>query len=178
LGAEYHDLREKIIADLRKATYPVDGKPLFDWVEPRENVYSGEYMDSAPDIMFSLRGYRAVVGEDAELPLMGPWSQPRAGYHRREGILVLNGPMIQAGGILRNARIEDVAPTILTCCGLAFDEDMDGDVLNDALRPGFLEAVPPRRERFAESRSVAGAKVCREDSEEMEDLLKGLGYLN
>jgi len=176
MGGEYHNVRERLIADLRNVLHPSDRKPLFDWVEPRENIYSGEYLDDAPDIIFCLREYSMVVGEDAEPPLIGPWSQPRAGFHRREGIVVLNGPMIRAGTKLVECRIEDVAPTILACWGLASDEGMDGEIITGAVEPSFLEAHPPKKDKFEDT----GERLepCGEDAEDMEDLLKGLGYLN
>ncbi|HDS30804.1 MAG TPA: hypothetical protein ENN67_07145, partial [Firmicutes bacterium] len=178
MGAEYHSVRENLIDALRKSKHPVTGEQLFDWVEPRENIYSGEYLENAPDIMFELMGYKAVVGEDAEPPLIGPWSQPRAGYHRRDGILIMKGPMVQSSVKIENARIEDIAPTILACWGLKSDESMNGAVLNDAIKPEFIEAHPPAKDNFDELADKSGERVCREDSEEMEDLLKGLGYLN
>ena len=177
-GGDYHKIRDELIENLQSATHPVDGKPLFDWVEPRENIYAGEYLESAPDIMFSLREYRAVVGEDAELPLMGPWSQPRAGYHRRSGIIVVNGPMVREGERVQEARIQDIAPTILTCWGLDYDSGMDGRIVKNIFRPGFLDANPPAGRDFGGTESGEGARVCGDDSAEMEDLLKGLGYLN
>jgi len=184
MGGEYHRVRDRLIEDLRKSIHPSDRKPLFDWVEPRENVYSGEYLDNAPDIIFSLREYRMVVGEDAEPPLVGPWSQPRAGFHRRDGIVVLAGPMIRKGIQLGKSRIEDVAPTLLACWGLAADEGMDGEVMRGAIEPEFLVAHPARRADFADHAQDAHAtwglrrEPCERDAEDMEDLLKGLGYLN
>ncbi len=176
MGAEYHRVREQLIEKMRNAKHPSDATPLFDWVEPRENIYSGEFLENAADIVFSLRGYRAVVGEDAHPPLMGPWSQPRAGFHRRDGVLVLKGPMIQKCAKIEKARIEDVAPTLLACWGLALDEGMDGKVIQDAIERDFLDEHPERRQAFGESRKTID--TCAQDASDAEDLLKGLGYLN
>ncbi len=176
MGGEYHRMRDSLIDDLSKAVHPSDGKPYFDWVEPRENIYSGEYLENAPDIIYQLRSYTTVIGEDAEPPLIGPWSQPRAGYHRREGVLILNGPMIKPGTELNKTGIENVAPTILNCWGLASDVEMDGKLINEALTAEFLENVPERRESFEEA--TGKFDPCDQSDAETEDLLKGLGYLN
>jgi predicted AlkP superfamily phosphohydrolase/phosphomutase len=176
LGGEYHRVRDELIDTLRKAKNPDDGTLLFDWVEPRENIFSGECIDLAPDIVYSLRGYRAVVGEDAEAPTWGPWSQPRAGYHRREGVLIARGPMIKENALINGARIQDIAPTVLACWGLESDEAMDGAVLTDLLKPGFVDANPPRKGNY--STEVCSVTVGDDDSADMEDLMKGLGYLN
>lgn len=175
-GAEYYQVREKLIAELRNLKHPDDNKPLFDWVEPRERIYSGEYLENAPDIMYGLRGYTMVIGEDAEPPMIGPWSQPRAGFHRREGILILRGPMIRSGASLAKTGIEDVVPTVLRCWGLKLDKGMDGDVIDEAIDTGFLLSVPLVKDSF-EGQVKQEGPSC-EDSQEMEDLLKGLGYLN
>jgi predicted AlkP superfamily phosphohydrolase/phosphomutase len=178
-GGEYHKTRDELISALRKAKHPSTGELLFDWVEPRENIYTGECVELAPDIIYTLRNYRAVVGEDAQPPLMSPWSQPRAGYHRRDGILVVSGPMIQEGVEAIGARIEDIAPTVLACWGLKAETGMDGQVLTDIIKPGFLDSNPPVRESyFSAVCEAAGAGIDAEDSAEMEDLLKGLGYLS
>lgn len=177
MGGAYHRVRDELIDALRTFKHPIDGKPLFDWVEPREKIYSGEWVELAPDIIYSLRNYRAVVGEDVEPPLIGPWSQPRAGYHRREGIILLKGSMIKEGVSVNAARIQDVAPTILACWGLSLDQGMDGVVLSEAIKPTFLENCPIEIENF-QSQVCESVGVGEEDSAEMEDLLKGLGYLN
>jgi predicted AlkP superfamily phosphohydrolase/phosphomutase len=176
-GGEYHKTRDELISALRKVKHPSTGQPLFDWVEPRENIYSGECVELAPDVIYSLGNYRAVVGEDAQPPLISQWSQPRAGYHRRDGIIIATGPMIREGIVATGARIEDIAPTVLACWGLKAETGMDGKVLADIIKPDFLEAHPPVRESYF-SAVCEAAGVGAEDSAEMEDLLKGLGYLS
>ncbi len=176
MGGEYFKLRDKLIVDLRKVKHPSDNRPLFDWIEPREKIYSGEYLDLAPDIMYGLRNYSMVIGEDAEPPVISPWSQPRAGFHRREGIIILKGPMIRKGIKLARTYIENVTPTILNCWGLKLDNGMDGEIIEEALETGFRLNNPVRKQSFGEFQKQDGPSC--EDSQEMEDLLKGLGYLN
>jgi predicted AlkP superfamily phosphohydrolase/phosphomutase len=176
LGADYFKLRDKLIADLKAFKHPHDHGPVFDWVEPRENIYSGEYITSAPDIIFGIRGYSMVVSEDAQPPIVCPWTQPRAGFHRRDGVLVLKGPMIRKGATLEKVGIEDVAPTLFHCWGLKSDTEMDGKLITGAIEPSFLENNPEQRESF--SGSNVKIDPCGQDASEMEDLLKGLGYIN
>ncbi|MFH1676012.1 MAG: alkaline phosphatase family protein [bacterium] len=176
-GAEYHKVRDELIGLMRECKHPVDRKRLFDWVEPRENVYSGERIEDAPDIIFSLRNYRMVIGEDAEPPLVSAWSQPRAGFHRREGIFVFKGPMIGRNANINDANIEDVAPTICACMGLKTDNGCDGKIIREIIDPTFLEKFPPSSADF-ESSGHPVPEICGKDAEDMEDLMKGLGYLN
>ena len=176
-GAEYHKVRDELTGKLRECKHTADGKRLFDWVEPRENIYSGERIDDAPDIIFSLRNYRMVIGEDAEPPLVSPWSQGRAGFHRREGIFAIKGPMIGRYENIVDANIEDIAPTICACMGLKIDKGCDGKILREIIDPTFLSEYPPLKADF-ESSGRATPEICGKDAEDMEDLIKGLGYLN
>jgi hypothetical protein len=126
--------------------------------------------------MYGLRNYSMVIGEDAEPPVISPWSQPRAGFHRREGIIILKGPMIRKGIKLARTDIENVTPTILNCWGLKLDNGMDGEIIEEALETGFRFNNPVQKQSFEGFQKQDGPSC--EDSQEMEDLLKGLGYLN
>jgi len=175
MGGEYHKVRDELISALRNYKHP-DGTAMFDWVEPSENIHSGEFLKDAPDIVFELRGYSAVVGEDAEPPTIGPWMQPRAGYHRRDGIVILNGPMIKRGIEIARAGIIDVTPTILACWGLSYDKSMDGEIIENAVIDEFKRKFPPQKGEF--QTSARKIDTCKRDDSEVEDLMKGLGYLN
>ena len=88
----------------------------------------------------------------------------------------MKGPMINKNFDLGKTGIENVTPTILNCWGLASDESMDGNVIGECLDPGYLEKYPERREVFEEKRKKIDPG--KRDDSEVEDLMKGLGYLN
>jgi hypothetical protein len=59
-----------------------------------------------------------------------------------DGVLLLRGDGVRAGTFVRDAGIEDVAPTLLYALGLPVGRDLDGRVLTGAFEPAFLAAHP------------------------------------
>ncbi|MCU4924899.1 alkaline phosphatase family protein [Halobacteria archaeon AArc-dxtr1] len=95
--------------------------------------------------------------------------------HRSSGIMLCRGPSIDAGASLRGARVVDVAPTLLHGIGQAVPANADGRVLFDAFRTD----APPSGTKV-ERRDVSrleGADDVDEDFSDVEDRLKGLGYM-
>jgi arylsulfatase A-like enzyme len=98
------------------------------------------------------------------------------GSHRHEGIVVLAGPSA-AQGVKISARIEDVAPTLLYLLGEPVPTELEGRVLLEAIVPDLLDRRPPE---YAED-GAAGATEAQhyraEESAEVEERLRGLGYI-
>ncbi|HJS30053.1 MAG TPA: hypothetical protein VJ768_10550, partial [Anaerolineales bacterium] len=65
-----------------------------------------------------------------------------SGNHRPEGILIANGPAFKRGELLKDARMIDLAPTLLHLAGVPVPEDMEGRVLGAAYEPSFLDSHP------------------------------------
>ncbi|MXV62529.1 phosphodiesterase [Natronorubrum sp. JWXQ-INN-674] len=98
-----------------------------------------------------------------------------AASHRSEGIVLCRGPSIEPGASLRGARVVDIAPTLLHGIGEPVPENADGRVLFDA----FDEAATPastKVERTGVSKGEGGEAVD-DDFTDVEDRLKGLGYM-
>ena len=96
-----------------------------------------------------------------------------SGCHRREGIFIAAGAGIRQAGQLPEASILDLAPTLLHLLGEAVPREMDGRVLTEAL-------VDPAPVRYAEddnSDVAAEQSFGAEDAEQIEERLRGLGYL-
>jgi len=55
-----------------------------------------------------------------------------------DGLLLLAGPGVRSGSMIANARIIDVAPTLLYALGMPIADDLDGRVLTDAFSEDFL----------------------------------------
>src|SRR5262249_36550201 len=53
-----------------------------------------------------------------------------ADWHRKFGILVLNGPGVKRGTTLDDVSVLDVTPTVLAAMGQAVAQDMEGRVLD------------------------------------------------
>ena len=100
------------------------------------------------------------------------------GTHRLDGIFMAMGDIIRQGEQIRNAQILDLAPTILYMLGQPIPDDMDGRVLIEILKEEFLQKNPPRydRSRYDTTTNEIVA-YSDEESQNVAEMLKGLGYL-
>jgi hypothetical protein len=88
------------------------------------------------------------------------------------------GPGIQPGSSLEDASILDVAPTILRLLGIAPSETMSGRALTEILSPELAtQTVGPVAtwDFLVEERDL---RQAREISEEEEEKLRALGYID
>ena len=84
-----------------------------------------------------------------------------------------SGPSFRRQATLDHARIQDVAPTLLSVLQCPVGRDMDGRVLNEVLVEPKLS--PPQD--YSAVRTVRGERLGQEDEAAIEKRLKGLGYL-
>ena len=109
-GGEYEGVRDEIISGLRKLADPKTGKPLDIRLYKREEIYHGEHLNLAPDILIQLDSYPEVTEtEDSE------WHKPTwSGWHAPKGIFMASGKNIKRSAQrLRNLRLYDITPTVL-----------------------------------------------------------------
>jgi predicted AlkP superfamily phosphohydrolase/phosphomutase len=178
-GAEYVAVRERVVDALRQLTHPQTGRPLLDEVIYGPDVTHGPYADQAPDLHLILDGYRCIA-----FPLFATnkevvTQQIRgdSGCHRRNGIFVGHGPAFRQRTLVDESQIIDLAPTILHLLGLPVPSDMDGRVLDEALRPELLDAHPVRFDRARTAEEGEETALSSEDAAEIEERLRALGYL-
>ena len=152
----------------------------------REELYHGPLITEIPDMVVNLRdwSYCPVIGTASELaekaiirPPVQEWKQlAHSGTHRREGILLLNGPEITHCD-LGVAQMVDIAPTVMNLLDLPALEDWDGRILEDALGGGAARVVSGT-EGYQQSRTERRGKVySQEDEDEVRKRLEDLGYL-
>jgi len=127
---EREETKAKLIYDLENLSKDIGKEVEVQIYEPRK-LYSGEKVNLLPDIIFTINNWRCVIIEDSfDRPLFEekPFSTRHTGSHRLNGIFLAYGPRIKKGqGI--DAKIYDIAPTILHIFGLPVPNDMDGRVL-------------------------------------------------
>jgi predicted AlkP superfamily phosphohydrolase/phosphomutase len=101
-----------------------------------------------------------------------------SGDHRMHGIFIGRGPELRRGIEIEGARIIDYAPTILHSFGVEVPSDMDGQVLQQVFTEEYLAQNPVRISDSAALLESAGAGgMSDEESEEIRQRLRGLGYL-
>lgn len=137
---EYERIRSEIMQSLQKVV-DKDSPVVMD-VFKREEVMSGQYIDRAPDILFTLHdGYCPTYYSD------GPNSEyigddkggykggtANTGIHRPEGIFMSYGPDIRPHRLEVARRVWDIAPTILHMMNLSVPSYMDGVVMKEIFR--------------------------------------------
>ena len=176
--SEFEAVRGDIIAAAAELVDPETGSHVVRAAHRREEIYSGQYLDSAPDVLLEL-DERYEVGHSAarrSLSHAGTRAGRSAATHRPDGILVMNGPGIREGHDLGGATILDVPATLLWALGLEIPQQMEGRVLTDAFEDRFVSEYPIRR--GAESVDQRSDEAyTREEEEQMTAHLEDLGYL-
>ena len=175
-GKEASALIAELSGRLSQLRDPATGATLAVNVWRKEEIYSGPYLDDAPDLIVALDNYRTNVMAELghgelfdEEPL---WS----GNHAPDGIFLARGPGIVAGRQV-DANIMDVVPTLLHMLGAAVPRDADGRVLLELFEDGS-----DVRRREVELVNAAGYRdrvesFSDEEQAEMAKQLKDLGYL-
>lgn len=125
------------------------------------DIYSGEFLQLAPNILFEINNFECSVHYEFGKSIYKsmPHNPNHSGSHRKNGIFIAYGSDVKQGIEVINARIYDIAPTILHMFGLPVPDDMDGRVLKEIFREGSEPArrevryrqVDPEREKVRQS---------------------------
>jgi len=135
------EIEKEIIEKLENLTDPDTGEKIIERVFRKEEVYSGNLMSKAPDlIILPKKGY-SLIHSVSDIAVEKP--QFKKADHALNGIFLAYGPDIKEGIQIRGAKIYDIAPTILHMFGLPIPDDMDGRVLKEIFKEG---SEPARRE--------------------------------
>jgi predicted AlkP superfamily phosphohydrolase/phosphomutase len=169
--ADYEAVRDEIVRALSALRTP-EGRPAFRAVRRREDVYTGPFVATAPDLIAEPDD-SVEFGIDLDAKETIRAHKRPEGHHSPRGFVVLAGP-----GFRRGANVEgdivDCLPTMLHALGLAVPEGCDGRVIDEA----FEESRPVRRIADPVQSSAAAAKELSADEEaELRKSLEGLGYL-
>jgi predicted AlkP superfamily phosphohydrolase/phosphomutase len=171
---DYDKVRDAVMERLSTFVDPKTGKKPVKEIFKREEVFKGRFADQAPDILmvpaegYSLTHAKAAY-EDAD------WV---SGDHRIEGTIVAVGPNVRP--FETPPALIDMAPTLVAAFDAPTAVKPTGRVLHEIV--GSAELV----EREATEASSAGAaipgmgneaQVTDTEADEMEEHLRGLGYI-
>jgi predicted AlkP superfamily phosphohydrolase/phosphomutase len=186
---EYHQLREKLIYLLEELRDPETGNRITDRVYRREDLYSGEFLSRAPDIIFTQPNdaYTYMLRRSRTDRNLNKWVEtiPESGIgvwptssHTLDGIFFLKGNKVNRGKWINGVHIIDLAPTILYLMGLTIPDDMDGKVIQDAIDPAFFHSHPPKNISAGKEAGVSEALgYTEEEQARIQERLKDLGYI-
>jgi predicted AlkP superfamily phosphohydrolase/phosphomutase len=179
-GAEYEAVRDEVEQLAYEFRDQRTGRKLIGQVLRREEIYSGPYVDRAPDLILRPREPSDIFfgladfGHRKTISTVYRYS----GMHRDQGMLIMSGPGVRPGGQIEGAAIYDIAPTVLHTMGVPVPTDMDGRVLRDAFADGFMEAFPLQTVEPAILAAPTGTvDYGKEGEKEILERLHGLGYL-
>nr|MDO8083040.1 alkaline phosphatase family protein [Candidatus Freyarchaeota archaeon] len=132
---EYETLRTQLIKEIKMIKDPKTGQNLVTDVKRKEELYNGEHLEFAPDlVVIPNEGYRI-----SDSLLRSIWDYSKnvwSAYHKLQGIFIAHGPDIKEGCNVKDAKIYDLAPTILYTFHVPIPKDIDGRVLTEIFREG------------------------------------------
>jgi predicted AlkP superfamily phosphohydrolase/phosphomutase len=189
LAGRLEAFRAQTIDALEDLRDPDDGTPLIAKVFRRDELYSGPLVQECPDLIFYLTpgyGLSGGVGQGGRMVTPRVKSALQQGTHRDKGILYVHGPEIVPARSGRSParQLCDVTATALYLLGLGIPKEMDGAVIEEAISPALLEALPIRRVDTDLARSGewpqqagAGEVMDEADQAELASRLRALGYI-
>lgn len=125
--ADVDNIAHEIATKLRQMM--INGEKLFESVHLKNDIYSGERVIDAPDIILELDKYSISNNSYPNLYYHG--HNRFTNNHDPNGVFLAYGNDIKSNITVGNARIIDLAPTILHMFGIPIPRDMDGRVLTE-----------------------------------------------
>ena len=165
--ADFEDVRDALMDRLASFVDPKTGRTAVKAIHRREEIFAGAHADTAPDILMEpAEGYSLTHAkrsiEDAD------WV---SGDHRIEGVIVAAGRAVRP--FEAQPALIDLAPTILAALGAPAAVKPTGRVLHEIVG---ADAVMTWREDDAGPHRDEPT-VTDIEADEMEEHLRGLGYL-
>ncbi|CAN5739161.1 alkaline phosphatase family protein [soil metagenome] len=174
---ELQSLKEEIKRNLEEL-HGSDGRPVTDRVHLSEEVFEGDALDGAPDLLPVLRDHRYELDDELfhKQPITDLSHLPR-GVHHPDGIVVVRGPGVKQTSELGGS-IMDVTPTMLYLGDFAIPDGLDGSVLTDAFDRAAISNRPPRSTAPPMSGPRdEGSPYSEDEEKQIEESLRGLGYI-
>src|SRR3954452_8546921 len=87
-GEEYERVRDRIIETMQGLRDPSNGEPVVQWARRREEVFSGDHVDEAPDVVALFHpAYKSASGLDELFePVPDQILDEDSGVHAMEGV--------------------------------------------------------------------------------------------
>ena len=127
IDTEYEELRSQLIQEIGQVEEPESGDKVVKWICRREDLYSGEYINKYPDVIFLLRNDYGA-GWDIFRPVFSTTHthnlQP--GSHRIDTPVFFATNLNRAEVKIDKITLMDIAPTVLALLGCETTSDSDG----------------------------------------------------
>jgi predicted AlkP superfamily phosphohydrolase/phosphomutase len=190
-GGEERQICDRLIRELEELKIPNTGERLVEKVYRREELYHGSHAHLGPDLIVltkdlchQIRGghYPVGLGYHQVICRKNPDEFFVDGVHRLCGVFMAIGPHIRSAVDFEEPfSIMDIFPTVLFAMGLEVPLGLDGRVLESIFEETYLTRNPSRYREYDLTRTRGGGEKSYdrvEDSEKIERVLRGLGYLD
>lgn len=170
----YEQVRDEVINALLEFRYK--DKQIFKKIYKREELYWGDYLAMAPDIIIGDYDLQFVLNSCViapDLPQVDKIKTVLCGNHSIEGVFIAHGRNFSQSKFLSQPQIIDLAPTILAYYDVPIPQDIDGRVLEEI----FSEkpSITKTDANFLDSEDAD--TLTEEERNKMLENLKGLGYI-
>jgi predicted AlkP superfamily phosphohydrolase/phosphomutase len=167
---DYEKVRNEIVRVLSEE----EGiRGFINKIYKREEIFKGPSTKDAPDIYVEFKKCCTSSTKTPRGKLIG--KRVDIGFHTMDGMIIACGPDIKSG-MIKNANIMDIAPTVLHILGLHATKDMDGKVLKKIFRTE--SGLVGKRIRKIRDKRRKEVPMTTEDEEFIRERLKSLGYLS
>lgn len=177
-GAEYERIRDQISRSALALRDPDGGDQVIAKVYKKEELYAGDRVAAAPDLILHTDRSKYVSFGHADFgsnKVLEP-SVGQTGHHTMDGIVVLHGP-VKANQAIKG-QIIDIAPTVLYAMGLPVPSIMDGRVLQAGFTADYLARHPMANTATSSISTNESTDVYSEEDEaQVMDRLRDLGYV-
>lgn len=180
-GEEYEAVRTRILEEVRHLRDSRTGELIVLEAYRREELYRGERIEMAPDIILVTQDcYKGGTSVD-ELISGVPLDvlTKLSGVHRMDGILFAQGPHIRHNTKIERAALMDMASTILYTLGMPIPSDMDGKPITAIFEEAYIKqsATTYTDERQYEDVASDEYGYSEDEEESVRVKLEALGYL-
>lgn len=169
---EVESVKREVASNLSDVTDPASGDRVLD-VHDGGELFPND--PEAPDLVAVGRGEyeeKTKVSNEAFAP-----AGTKAAGHRSEGVFLAWGDDVEAGATPERASVVDVAPTVLHDVGEPIPDAADGRVMKEIFANN---SAPDDSSVTVQSYGTASQETNEEvddDFDDVEDRLRGLGYL-
>lgn len=182
-GNEYQQLMQHIISKLRTLIDPIDQLPIVDECYIAKEIYHGDNMRYAPDILVNMRGLSYITKLGHELAnetnkILSSDKMDITGSHRKQGIFIAYGPNIHSNSASRKIWIGDIAPTVLSMMDLPIPTWMDGKVIEACMPKDRRNRHIYTDKMLFDNYNETEQGLTHQQQDELMKRLTDLGYIN
>lgn len=137
---EYERFRKKLADELLAFRDPETGIQIVQRVMTREEAYPGVNNRQAPDLTLVMHDHSFVSILEKQPAVLH--RDEVEGTHYPEGIFIAAGPGIRKNEVVERFNIQDIAPCLLYCSGLAIPSNFEGRNPTQVFDPAYLAQNP------------------------------------